>query len=116
MNRYVFLILAAVAAQGGASVFNKYAALYLNHHGVISTIYNPFLYATIAFLGLQTVAWQTALRHFPLVFAYLLMSLSYPLILLLSHLFFAEKVTAGNLAGTAIIMTGVVILLWRKKS
>jgi drug/metabolite transporter (DMT)-like permease len=115
MNRYLILIFAAVSAQGGASLFNKYAALFLNVHGPASTFRNPFLYATVAMLGLQTIAWQTALRHFPLSLAYMLMSLSYPLILLLSFLFFGERITTGNIAGTFIIMTGVIILLRGKK-
>lgn len=90
--------------------FGKTASLSMGRFTLGNTLSNPYYILSLTCLGLQAIAWQVALRRFPLSVAYLVMSLIYVNILLLSALWFHESVTWPNLCGAALIVAGVVLL------
>ena len=89
----------------------KYAALWAADAGTYALVINPFFAASVGFLALQALAWQIVLRHFTLSFSYLFTSLTYPLVLFFSAFLFAEKITIMNLAGTAVIVAGILLII-----
>ena len=61
-------------------------------------------------LAVQALVWPIALRRYTLSFAYFYMSSAYVATLLMSYYFFNEQITVYNLAGSALIIVGVLIM------
>lgn len=102
----LFLLL-AVLFQGFALVFVKQAS------GLISvSLFKSLLVFCLAlfFLLLQTIVWQQVLRICPLFYAYLWMSLLYPLMIFLSIAIFREPVRITTIISSALIISGVVLI------
>jgi len=96
--------------QTAAIVFNKAAAPPPGNFSALHILLNPLFWLTLVCMGCQALTWQIALRRFQLSTAYLVMSLSYVLLLILSGVFFHETITRGNLCGAALIIAGVIFL------
>lgn len=112
-----FLIPASILLQAVAAVCGKYGSLAIGEEkleGLETVLGNPAYLLSLFFLGLQALVWQLALRRFPLAWAYFFNSFLYILILLAGHLFFAEPVSAGNIAGTLLIIAGIAVLVRAK--
>jgi drug/metabolite transporter (DMT)-like permease len=59
---------------------------------------------------LASLCWMAAMTQFELSFAYPFMSLAFVLVLILSTVIFHEQVTWTKVAGTLIIISGLVVL------
>ncbi|MDD5309566.1 MAG: hypothetical protein PHU25_19790 [Deltaproteobacteria bacterium] len=105
----IFVMLSLIF-QAMAGVMGKQASLALESFSLSGVLHNPFYFGVLFCLGLQAVTWQLALRRFPLFYAYLFMSLIYPLLLVSSHFIFNEEITIANVIGSAVIIAGVVVL------
>lgn len=78
----------------------------------------PFLQAVssapvllgLAAYGLSTLFWLRALSTLPLAVAYPFLSLNFILVPLAGYLLFREPVTTWQLAGSALIVAGVITL------
>jgi drug/metabolite transporter (DMT)-like permease len=106
----VGLLLLNLALLAGQAAFGKEAALRQEAFSAISIAWNPYYLATLACLAGHAVVWPLVLRRAPLAFAYGVMTLQYPLVLLLSRIVFDESVTLPNVAGTTLILGGVLLL------
>ena len=94
--------------------FGKQAAISMTGFSTHSVVTNSYYLLSMLCLGLQSVLWPVALRRYQLSFAYFYMSVAYPAILFMSWLVFSEQVTAFNVAGALIIITGVNIMIVSK--
>lgn len=71
---------------------------------------NPWVISAFFAAFLASMSWVAAMTQLELSFAYPFMSTSFILVIVLSAVFFNEPLTWQKLAGTAIIMIGLVIL------
>jgi len=102
----LFLNLLLLSGQVG---FGKQAALMQRGEAIHLFFLNPFYFASMACLVLQSVIWPLVLKRVPLGFAYGINSLNYVSMLAVGHCFFSERITMNNLLGAALIMAGVCI-------
>jgi len=107
VNLNLIYVLLAVIFQAFAVILVKKASPQIQSLDVLSI----FLFA-IALLCLfcQAIVWQQALKHFDLYWAYLWMSLLYPLLLLSSVFIFQEEIKYTTIIGAFIIVGGVIIM------
>jgi drug/metabolite transporter (DMT)-like permease len=92
-------------------MLGKVAALRLSKPTVAAFLTNPWYLGGLACLVLQAFVWQLVLREVRLFVAYMATSLNYFLVLAGSRILFLEKVTALNVAGVAIIVAGVYLVV-----
>lgn len=84
-------------------------------HGALLTgegapAWNPFIVAGYAILIVRGLVWVRILKNIELSFAYPFISLSYIIVLAISHRFFGETITFNQYAGTALITAGVILV------
>ena len=89
--------------------FGKKAALGIHWTNIWAAFSNLYFLASLACLALQALVWPFALREFPLVVAYTIMTLVYPGLLLISYFAFQERIGLMNMVGAALIMAGVAM-------
>ena len=77
---------------------------------VAGDVLNPLLAVSLFCLFLRALLWTAVLRRERLVFAYPVMSLTYPLMLLLAGAVFGEPVTAAKIGGSLLVIAGVTVL------
>lgn len=77
---------------------------------LIKTLTNPFVVMGIACYGFGMLTWFAVLSKFDLSVAYPSLSIGYILVLLMSFFFLGEAFTITKVAGTALIMLGVILL------
>ena len=80
---------------------------------ILNYSFNKFLLFGIILYGISTLFYITALKSIPLSIAYPSISLSYVIIIILSHYFFNERISFTQICGSVLIICGV-ILLWKK--
>jgi drug/metabolite transporter (DMT)-like permease len=71
---------------------------------------SPVVWGGLVLFGLSAVVWLLVLSRASLSFAYPFASLSYVLILILSHFVLHEEITALRLGGVALIVCGIVLV------
>ncbi len=71
---------------------------------------NLLLAVSVACLLGRGLLWVLVLRRERLVDAYPVLALAYPLVLALSALIFGEPLTAGKIAGSALVVSGVLLM------
>lgn len=71
---------------------------------------NPWVLSAFAAAFVASLCWIAALSKLPLSKAYPFTALSFPVITLLSYLFFQEAITLPKLLGTTLVVAGVFIL------
>jgi drug/metabolite transporter (DMT)-like permease len=108
---YWLLLILSLLCQVAAAVTGKIAALRLGTPTIESFLTNRWYLATLACLILQAFFWQVVLRRVRLFVAYLVTSLNYLLILAASRIFFMERVTLLNVAGAAVVVAGVYLVV-----
>jgi multidrug transporter EmrE-like cation transporter len=110
LTRYFIFICLSIIFQACGGFFGKLAAQTSTGFSVSSILSNGFYIAALVFMMLQAIVWLQALKHYPLSFAYPMMSLVNFLILFISAFYFKEQVTAFNIVGLTIISFGVLLL------
>jgi len=104
-------ILCAFFFQSLSIIFGKTAAIRIESFDLLNILNSKFYFLSLFCLVLQAVVWQIALQKIPLNKAYFFMSGVYFVIILSSYFIFHENVSFNNIAGTAIILTGIVNLV-----
>jgi drug/metabolite transporter (DMT)-like permease len=104
------LILASVFFQSSSLLCSKQAGLTGRGHGLMALVVNPWYFGVLFCLGMQAVCWVLVLRRLPLSFAYPFMSLTLPVNLFGAWLLFHEQACANHVAGTLIILVGVILI------
>jgi len=112
MNHIILIIniLLSVAGQ----FFLKYGINQLGEVSgkdlIIKAILNPFVIIGIGCYGLGMLTWFAVLSKFDLSVAYPALSIGYILVLLISWQFLGESLTVLKIAGSALIIIGVVLM------
>jgi multidrug transporter EmrE-like cation transporter len=103
-------IVLSVFFQSASVVFGKQGAVSLNAFTFSNIIQNHFYLLSLVCLACQAVTWQLVLRKHPLFWAYLWMSLVYIVIIVAGHFIFKESITIGNIIGSLMIISGIIII------
>jgi multidrug transporter EmrE-like cation transporter len=77
---------------------------------ILHLLLTPWVISALAGAFLASLFWMAAMTQFELSFAYPFMSLAFVLVLILSTMLFHEQVTWTKVAGTLIIISGLVVL------
>jgi drug/metabolite transporter (DMT)-like permease len=77
---------------------------------VFVMLLNPWVLSAVAATFLAGVAWMLAMTKFEVSYAYPFMSLNYVLVLAASALLFQEALTGTKLAGTVLVVAGIVVI------
>ena len=115
MNRYIIYALVTVVLISLGQVLLKLSSEDLeigNVHDIIGYICNRYLVLALIIYIISAALWIFTLSKMELGFSYLLLSLSYPLILLLSHTFLQEELSRYKLFSTLLILLANAILLY----
>lgn len=100
----------AILLQTAASVLSKQAALSLETFGLVGVVSNPWYLAMLLALFVQALVWVQVLRRLPLGLAYPFTSLVFPATLVAAWALFGEEVRISHLAGTLVILAGIVLI------
>ena len=79
--------------------------------GIISMFLNPIVLLGLCMYGLSTVFWLVALSQKDLSYVYPFISLTFIIVLLLSHFVLKEQVSTARIVGTLIIIGGLMIVV-----
>lgn len=77
---------------------------------IVNLLINPWVMSGIAATFLAGVSWMLAMTKFEISYAYPFVSLNYVLILAAGFLLFQESISATKLAGSALVILGIIIL------
>lgn len=99
---FLHLLLMAYSMSG---IFSKLAA----GQPFLSFRFCLYYGAVIALLGFYAIGWQQIIKRIPLTLAFANKAVTTVWGLVWGLLFFQEQVTAGKLAGIALIVAGVVV-------
>jgi undecaprenyl phosphate-alpha-L-ara4N flippase subunit ArnE len=101
------LILIPVAIMTAGQIFSKMGADLIAAGG---GYLNGFVILGYAMLVVRGAVWVFILSRLKLLFAYPLMSSTYVIVLAVAAGLFDEVVTASNIAGSLLIMSGITML------
>jgi multidrug transporter EmrE-like cation transporter len=82
----------------------------MNARNAALLLINPWIISAFVAAFGASLFWMAALSKMPLSKAYPFTALSFPLIAILAALLFRESFDLHKLVGTALIITGVVVL------
>jgi len=78
--------------------------------GLSNVLRNPYILLGFLMYALSTIFWLIALSKKDLSFVYPFISLTYILVLVLSNIILKESIGVEKLAGTLVIVIGLVII------
>lgn len=93
-----------------SSIISKQTSLY----EFLSCHYLCGLFGILFTLGIYAILWQKILSFMPLNKAFLCKSVTILMILAVSAFFFKEQVTLNNIIGSAVIIAGLAVLVWKE--
>jgi len=79
--------------------------------GAVSLLTNKYLLTALVIYGLATIGWVYSLRVVPLTVAYPFMALAFVIVPLLSAMFLRETIPLSLILGTALIVSGIVVII-----
>lgn len=114
----VYILISVVGGTIGQLMLkkgmNSLGPLTLSANNLIRTIWqmatNPWVFFGLLIYGLGTVFWLAALSRVDLSYAYPFASLSYVAMLIISYFIFGESISLLRIAGTAVIIIGVLLI------
>ena len=71
---------------------------------------NPWILSGFAAALIASLAWMAAMTRFEINYAYPFMSLAFVIVMGFSVLFLGESLTAGRVAGTLLVVLGLVVM------
>lgn len=77
---------------------------------LIQALLDPYILISILLTLLAGVAWMGAMSKFDISYAYPFTGLSYVLLLFIAALIFSEPVSLNKIAGTGLIIAGIIII------
>ena len=77
---------------------------------VLNLLLNPWVLSGIVSTFLAGVSWMLAMTKFEISYAYPFVSLNYILVLGAGFLLFNESINAAKLAGSALVVLGVIVI------
>lgn len=109
-NKTILLLFIPVLVMAAGQVSAKTGSLILASSESFQL--NIYLVMSYLFLILRGFIWIFIIRHVDLSTAYPVMSINYVIILIISALFFDEKLTPFNITGSILITSGILILMY----
>lgn len=103
------LLLSCALNASGQTLF-KAARVAQPDASLVGLFLDVQTWAGLVFYGLSAVIWLRVLSREHLSFAYPVLSLTFPLVVGLSALFFSETISPMRWAGVALIVAGVSLL------
>jgi len=103
-------VLLCVALDSIGQILLKAARAALPDASLFSLFLRVETWAAFIVYGLSTVCWLWILSRAQLSFAYPLLSLTFPIVVGLSAILFAESITPMRWLGVGVIVTGVSLL------
>lgn len=79
-------------------------------HFVIALLLNPWVISGIVATFLSGVSWLLAMTKFEISYAYPFVSLNYILVMAAGFLLFQESLSVTKIAGSALIVLGIVVI------
>ncbi len=73
-------------------------------------VFDPFIFSGFVAAFLASITWMAALTKLQLSFAYPFMSLSFIVVMFVSHLLLNESLTIGKVIGCFLIVGGLIFL------
>lgn len=111
MKNHHYLVLVLIIFTVLSQSFAKIGARYISLADFsIGQFLNIFIILAFACLAARGIFWLLVLRKFDLSFAYPFTSISYILILAVSHFLFNEPVTPAKIGGCLLITAGVFFI------
>ncbi|MBC8421278.1 MAG: hypothetical protein H8E04_00245 [Actinobacteria bacterium] len=104
---YLFILIMTVANNLVSIVAGKYIAIDLK----LSKTLIIWLIVMVASYAAKFLFWMILHRRFKLSFIYPILSINYFIALFLGKSLFGEPITAFKIAGSAILMAGVFLIL-----
>ncbi len=77
---------------------------------MMSLLFNPWIILGLLSAVVAACAWMLAMTKLPISIAYPMMSLTYPLVLVISWLLLGETLSLGRALGVILILAGVALL------
>jgi small multidrug resistance pump len=104
---YLLLSISVLLGSIGQILF-KFGAVH--GLGYLQILFSPTIILGLLSYFLSALIYIIVLKHIPLSIAYPTISLSYIVIIILSHYFFGEAVTIQKIASMILIISGVSLL------
>ena len=108
MSKYIFLMFIAVIISSFSQILLKKSTK-KQYSNFIFEYLNPYVLSGYAMLLLSTVVVLLAYRGMEFKYGPIIESLGYILVMVLSYLFFKEKISKKKTLGYALILIGVII-------
>ncbi len=108
---YILIIILNISISLLSIIAGKYIGINLN----ISSIFILWLSVLILTYGLKFTFWLILHRKFQLSFIYPFLSLNYFFSLFLGKILFGEDITLMKIIGSAVIVSGVIIITMSSK-
>jgi undecaprenyl phosphate-alpha-L-ara4N flippase subunit ArnE len=114
------ILFSVIAASGGQLILKhgmQLATTKARHSGgslVIAAATTPWVFLGLVVFGLSAIVWLAALSRVPLSLAYPFNALGYLVILTASILVLHEKANLWTWGGTALVVSGLVIVVLSK--
>ncbi len=126
MNRYIVAAFLTIILISIGQILFKISAntldsrvegtnVHINVQQIKILISNKYLFFAVFIYILSTVTWIYTLSKIELSLAYLSMSLSFPIILLLSGIFLHEEISSTKIVSVALIILANIILFIGEK-
>lgn len=103
---YLILLLPLILIVGGQSCA-KLAGTTFGEEPLPGMLFGL---GTYLFFGVRGVVWAIIIKRLKLSVAYPVLSLSFPLVLLVSFLIFGERVSLYNIIGAFTVVAGVLLI------
>jgi len=112
---YVMAVISVVLGTTGQTLFKfglsqQEGALDLFSLNLLRTLFQPIVFLGFVCYGVSALIWLSVLSRLPLSVAYPILSLNFVLILVTSAAILGEPVSTTKVAGTALIMGGIVLI------
>jgi drug/metabolite transporter (DMT)-like permease len=78
---------------------------------IVSMLLTPWVWAAILATFLAGLAWMLALTRFELTYAFPFTGVTFALILVAGALLFGEHVGPARIAGTALVLLGLIVIV-----
>ncbi|MGE3539161.1 MAG: 4-amino-4-deoxy-L-arabinose transferase [Candidatus Tectimicrobiota bacterium] len=103
-------VLFSVALNAAGQLLFKAARVAQPHASVAQLLRQPDTWCGLLIYGFSAICWLWVLARMQLSLAYPILSLTFPIVLGLSALFFAEAITPLRWVGVGVIVVGVSLL------
>lgn len=77
---------------------------------VLNLILDPWVLSGIVATFLAGISWMLAMTKFEISYAYPFVSLNYILVLVAGSIFFDESISMSKLAGSALVVLGIIVI------